>query len=113
MARRVERLGAELRRLEVPVETLTGRQLERREQVESLRSEFAYWTSVRSEQLRTGQAAGFGPGNVRAGDLVLIRNRWRKVVRANRASVSVETGYSWSDRCPWLEVTAHRGASGT
>jgi hypothetical protein len=29
---------------------------------------------------------------------------WRKVVRVNRSSVTVETGYSWNDRHPFSKV---------
>lgn len=40
-----------------------------------------------------------------------IRGQWRKVVRANAKSVSVETGYDWTDRTPWHEVRDHRPAT--
>ncbi|MFB8402177.1 hypothetical protein [Streptomyces sp. NPDC055912] len=35
-----------------------------------------------------------------------IRGQWRTVARANGKSVSVTTGYSWTDRYGWEEVKA-------
>lgn len=52
-----------------------------------------------------------GPDNVAPDDLVRIRGDWRRVVRANAKSVSVETGYDWTDRTPWHEVRDHRRAT--
>jgi hypothetical protein len=43
---------------------------------------------------------------------VLISRTWRKVVRVNATTVSVETGYSWVDRYPFdqvLDVTVDLG----
>jgi hypothetical protein len=49
----------------------------------------------------------FGPADIRPGDLVRPR-RWpqpRRVVRVNPTTVSVETGYSWTDRIPYADIT--------
>ncbi|MFD6090598.1 hypothetical protein ACFWGN_00590 [Oerskovia sp. NPDC060338] len=40
-----------------------------------------------------------------------IGDTWRRVVRANAKTVSVQTGYSWTDRAPWHSVTDHQPAA--
>jgi hypothetical protein len=72
------------------------------------RDQIAYWTAVRDQQIADGTATNYGPGTVRKGDFVKIRDTWRRVVRANQKSVTVETDYSWTDRAPWAEVQDHR-----
>jgi len=73
-----------------------------------LAEQLTYWRRVRGEQIATGHATDYGPGTVRPGDAVKIRGQWRRVARSNTKSVSVETGYSWTDRAPWHEVQDHR-----
>ena len=63
-----------------------------------------YWTDVRAEQIATGKASNFSKATVSKGDAVLIRGQWRRVVRANAKTVSVETGYSWTDTAPYAEI---------
>lgn len=118
VANRIERLGAELRKLE-----RTLARCRHTEQVESpdttrleelathTRAQLEYWQGVRTEQLRTGEATDYGPASVEAGDVVKLSGRWRRVVRANKKTVSVETGYSWTDREPWHKVQDHRSVS--
>src|SRR5690625_3992727 len=81
---RIERLSADLRRLE-----RTLARCRRAEQVESpetgrldelaahTRAQLEYWQGVRAEQLRTGEAADYGPASVAAGDAVKISGQWR------------------------------------
>lgn len=61
------------------------------------------------------QAAGawcpVDPGTIKPGDAIRARGRWEKVTRVNRSTVSVATGYSWTDRVPFAEITGHRPAS--
>ena len=72
-----------------------------------------YWQNVREQQIADGTATNYGPETVAKGDAVKIRGQWRRVVRANRKSVSVETGTSWTDRAPWHEVQAHHAKTET
>lgn len=46
------------------------------------------------------------PTDIQRGDLVKYRGKLRRVVRVNRKSVSVETGYSWTDTAELHQVTA-------
>lgn len=71
-------------------------------------ADLAYWQGIRDEQIANGEATNYGPETVSKGDAVKIRGRWHRVARANTKSVSVETGYSWTDRSPWHEVQDHR-----
>ncbi|GAA5033250.1 hypothetical protein [Actinopolymorpha pittospori] len=66
---------------------------------------------VRAEQIGDGVATNYGRESVTSGDLVKIRGHWRKVVRANVKTVSVETDYSWTEKAPRHEVQDHRGAT--
>lgn len=76
-----------------------------------LADSLAYWQQVRDEQVEAGQASNYGPQDVAAGDAVKIGGRWRRVKRANKKSVSVETGYSWTDLADYATITDHRKAA--
>ncbi|WP_068265076.1 DUF3560 domain-containing protein [Janibacter limosus] len=88
---------------------------EHRDQLEATRDararDLEFWQTVRDEQITAGEATNYGPTTVSKGDAVKIRGQWRRVARANTKSVSVETGYSWTDRTPWHEVQDHRPAT--
>ena len=45
---------------------------------------------------------------VAAGDEVLVGGRWYTVVRANRKTVTVPTGHSWTGTVPYREIRDHR-----
>ncbi len=118
VANRLERFSAELRCDErawvrladaKATESTYGQQLA--ERIAHTRAALEHWESVRAEQISSGVATNYGPATVAAGDLVKIRGRWCKVARANTKTVSVETGYSWTDRAPWHEVQDHKLAT--
>lgn len=71
----------------------------------------AYWESVRESQISEGIVKDIGPDTVKAGDTVHTWGGWRKVRRVNKKSVSVESGYSWTDRVPWHEIRDHSSAA--
>lgn len=66
--------------------------------------QISYWTEIRRQQLDAGQATGHTAATVAAGDLVVVRGRVRRVVRANTATATVRSDHSWNDRVPWHEV---------
>lgn len=109
--RRIQReLDGYSRRINGYVEVHAPTDGARREQLQSrlgeLDDQIRYWTEVRGEQLDTGQATGYSAGSVHPGDLVIIRGRVRRVVRANKTTVTVRTDHSWNDRVPWHEIRA-------
>lgn len=115
VANRVQRFAADVRRDARQLEQLTARGaaesaygVELAERLAHTRAELEHWQKVRAAQIAAGTATGYSRDQVAAGDLVKIRGQWRRVVRASRATVSVETGYSWTDRAPWHEVQDHR-----
>lgn len=126
VANRIEKLGADIRREERAItahvyddaagfrratdEEKAKRAERRAPRLEELRDQLAYWEQVRAEQIATGTATNYSPATVKKGDAVKIRGHWRKVARANAKTVSVETGYSWTDRAPWAEVQDHQAA---
>lgn len=121
VANRIAGLQAEQRRVQREIDGYSRRisgyvdmhapaTVARREQLQSrlgeLDDQIRYWTEVRVEQLVTGQATGYSADTVRPGDLVIIRSRVRRVVRANKTTVTVRTDHSWDDRVPWHEIRA-------
>lgn len=44
---------------------------------------------------------------MKKGDRVKIRGHWREAVRANQKTVSLATGYSWTDTAPYAEIQEH------
>lgn len=52
------------------------------------------------------------PDTINVGDIITTRYEgWRRVVRVNRKTVSVETGYSWTDTVPYPKITGHHRAT--
>ncbi len=73
----------------------------------------AYWQTVRADQIASGTATGYTQDTVHRGDAVCIRGRWVEVVRANRKTVSVTTGYDWTDTVPYAAIQRHRSPTTT
>lgn len=103
---RIAAMAAEVRKMERTYGADVGGR--RGEELQHLRAQLDHWRTVRAEQLASGEAVDVGRHNVKPGDLIRIGHSWTRVVRANAASVTVETGYSWTDRYPWHQVTGHR-----
>lgn len=125
---RIERLSADIRRLErdhikpfwdpeTGYRPATDAEMERRRarlepRIAEARDALAYWERVRAEQIAEGATTDYGPHNVAKGDVVQIGRGgwWTRVVRANAKSATVETDYTWTDRVPWHRITGHRPA---
>lgn len=111
VANRIAKFEAEIRKVEQSIAgtpgygPATGTSREYLEgQLAELTDQVTYWQGVRAEQIETGNATGFSKDTVGKGDLVRVRGQWRRVVRANAKTVSVETGYSWTDTVPYAEI---------
>ncbi|MCY0957710.1 DUF3560 domain-containing protein [Streptomyces sp. H27-H5] len=115
-ARRVERLEAERRSLVRRMESFnrypSARSADLHRQYEGqlkvLDERIAGDRAVLDAAAEAGRFGRYSKNNVHRDDLVKIRGQWRTVVRANGKSVSVTTGYSWTDRYGWEEVRALR-----
>jgi hypothetical protein len=103
VARRIERLETDVRRTRALLERRSSAQLEAN--LAHATSQLEYWTDVRDKQVAAGARNHYGPSDVHRGDRVQARGYWRTVARVNRTTVSVETGYSWTDRVPFYEIT--------
>lgn len=79
-----------------------------RVQVEALiahaTEQLRYWHDVRQAQIDAGTATNYSRDTVHVGDEVRVRGSWRTVARVNPKSVSVETGYSWTDTVPYAHI---------
>lgn len=108
--RRVDRQEAELRRIDRSLANLAPGTL--RDQYEAERAVLAERIAGDKALLDEARAAGtfgqYSRDNVRKGDQVKIRGQWRTVARANPKTVSVETGYSWTDKYGYEEIRGHR-----
>lgn len=129
VANRIEKIAADIRCVERRIEDdvydpetgyrpATAEQKAKRAahyapQLDELRDQLAYWEQVRADQIATGTATGYSPATVHKGDAVKIRGHWRRVARVNSKTVSVETGYSWTDRVAYAEIQDHRTADAT
>lgn len=59
----------------------------------------------------SGAVAVYSRDTIAKGDYVrVIGNQWRRVVRVNAKSVSVDTGYSWTDTVEYHKIRGHRSA---
>lgn len=131
VVRRIERLEAERRRVQRTIEGYTrnfrngrgvidysytvppasGRQREQLDaQANQLDEQIRYWKSVLDKAKDTGAWTPIDRNDIKTGDLIKYRRQWRKVVRVNKKTVSVETGYSWADKISISEIVAHRAA---
>lgn len=116
VARRVNRLEAELRRLDRRMAELTkyegtksGRLLRQYEGERAVLVErIAGDRAVLDEEKAAGTFGRYSRDDVHKDDLVRIGSRWRLVARANAKTVSVTTGYSWTDKHGWEDVIAVR-----
>ncbi len=70
--------------------------------------EVGYWRDRVAEAEEAGVKV-WGPADFKPGDLVHYWNGWRKVVRVNAKTLSVETAYSWTDKVKYDEVRGQRG----
>lgn len=92
-----------------PIPAATGTH---REQLLQTRDELDgtldYWQQIRADQIAEGAATNYTQADIAPGDQVRIGGQWLTVVRANKTTVSVETGYSWTDRTPYPNIQDHR-----
>ena len=111
VANRIERLGADIRRMEHSLAQSVAAGHPRQDLEDRLaidRADLEHWMQVRADQLATGQATNYSRENVAVGDLVKIGGSWHTVARCNAKTVAVQTGYSWTNKAPWHKVQDHR-----
>ncbi|MFK0063376.1 DUF3560 domain-containing protein [Streptomyces werraensis] len=112
--RRVDRMEAEVRGIDRRLARLAPGPSLVREQYEADRAVLLERIKGDQELLEQARAEGrfgqYSRDNVHKYDLVLIRGQWRQVARANAKTVSVTTGYSWTDKYGWEEVRGLRCA---
>ncbi|TFD24749.1 DUF3560 domain-containing protein [Cryobacterium sp. TMT2-23] len=120
VANRIDTLGSELRKLERRITApcyddtrgyIDATEAQQQARAERLapnlaekRDQIAYWEAVRAAQIGDGTATGYDRSTVNKGDRVKIRGQWREVVRTNLKTVSVTTGYTWTDTAPYAEI---------
>jgi hypothetical protein len=114
--RRVDRMEAELRRLD---RRMVGLKLRPETDSDVLREQYEGERRLLVERiegdkklLEAAKEAGtfgrYSKDNVHKDDQIQVRGQWRTVVRANPKTVSVTTGYSWTDKYGYEEITGLR-----
>ncbi|OJV22887.1 MAG: hypothetical protein BGO26_00115 [Actinobacteria bacterium 69-20] len=127
VANRIKKIGADIRRLQRAIDephydpqrgyvhatdeqkAARGTRLDPR--IAELRDQLAYWTRVRDEQVATGAATNYTREQIHPGDAVKVHGHWRRVVRANPTTVSVESGFGWTDKATYAAIDDHRTAA--
>ncbi len=136
VARRIEKLTAELRRFErdrdghtrtLYTNTQTGQKyVETHEaatgdyrervlaEIEHTADEIAYWQGVRAAQIAAGTATAYSREVITKGDLVRYVGHFHQVLKVNAKSVTIGSivGGSWTDRVPYSEIRGLRDADG-
>ena len=94
------------------VETFSAAAGARRERIGQrigeLTGQRTYWAGVLGRAVDAGAVVVYDWTTVAAGDEVLVGGRWYTVVRANRKTVTVPTGHSWTGTVPYREIRDHR-----
>ncbi len=120
VASRIERLAADLRDVRRKLDGTSRNGMEygqraeglHRQQLEAsaahLAAQLDHWRRVRADQVAAGDVREWSRVDFEPGDLVLVRGSWRTVARVNRLTVSVETGYSWTDRVEFHRIAERR-----
>lgn len=89
----------------------TGDYLARMEQrAAELVEAIAYW-EAHVEALKEAGAKVWGPADFTKGDHVKCGGQWFEVLRVNKKSLTVPTGYSWTQTLPYDKVTGRRAAN--
>ncbi|MDH6284503.1 DUF3560 domain-containing protein [Prescottella agglutinans] len=137
VARRIDKLAAELRGLErtrdgysrtLHTNSQTGEKYVEdhapaggayREQVlreiAHTADELAYWQGVREQQIAEGKVTPYSRDVLAKGDHVLYVGQWNEVVKVNAKSVTIRSiiGGSWTDRIAYAEIRGLRDADCT
>jgi uncharacterized protein DUF3560 len=130
--RRVEKLRADLRRVQRGLEGHTRNFLRNdgslyaqdvtppasglhREQLllekAHLEGQVGYWQEFLDTEIAAGRFNPVDLSAIKPGDRIKYWRGWSTVVKVNRVTVSVESGYSWPDKVKVDEITGHRTAA--
>ncbi len=136
VARRIDKLAAELRRLErdrdgysrtLHTNAQTGQKYVETHQaatgsyrdrvlaeIEHTADELAYWEGVRAAQIADGAVNAYSREVIAKGDLIRYAGHHHRVLRVNAKSVTIGSivGGSWTDRVPYSEIRGLRAADG-
>ena len=75
-----------------------------------LTEQLRYWTGVREQQVADGTATNYASASITRGDFVRYGNAWYPVVRVNAKSVTVPSivgGSTWTDTLRYTKVRDH------
>lgn len=70
--------------------------------------QLTYWQGIRANQIAEGKATNYTREQINKGDYVRIGGSWHEVARANQKTVSLITGYSWTQKADYAQIRDHR-----
>ncbi|WP_032367217.1 DUF3560 domain-containing protein [Rhodococcoides fascians] len=135
VARRIDKLAAELRSLErtrdghtrtLFTNSQTGQKMLEEHapaqrahrdrvlaEIEHTEDELTYWQAVRAEQIASGKVQTYSRDTVAVGDLVRYAGHWHPVRRVNTKTVTIGSivGGSGTDCVAYTEIRGHRTAA--
>lgn len=76
-----------------------------------LETQIAYWQAFLDKEIADGRFSPVVLADIKPGDLIKYWGGWRKVVKVNRVTVSVESGYSWADKVKVDDIHGHKPAA--
>lgn len=89
----------------------TGRHLEQcQARAAHLDEQIRYWKAFLEEETKAGRYNPVDLLVIKPGDLVRYWGGWRKVVKVNKVTISVESGYTWADKVKVVDIIGHRPA---
>lgn len=108
VANRIDRLAAEIRKLERAGSLDRGRQ----ELLDHDRAQLEHWQAVRTQQIADELVTVHSRETINAGDQVKISGGWWTVTRANPTTVTLSS-LGCSTRTPYHQIRDHRPKSNT
>lgn len=76
--------------------------------INTLGDQVTYWRNVLKEAVEAGEVTLYDSTTVAAGDEVQVQGTWYVVVRTNKRTVTLPTGYSWTQTVPYRHIRGHR-----
>lgn len=75
-----------------------------------LEGQIGYWQEFLDKEIAAGRFNPVDLSSIKPGDRIKYWRGWSTVVKVNRVTVSVESGYSWPDKVKVDEITGHQPA---
>jgi preprotein translocase subunit YajC len=76
-----------------------------------LDTQIAYWRAFLEQAKADGQYNPVDVAAIRPGDAIKAHGRWERVVKVNKATITVAVAPGWANKVKINEITEHRPAT--